>query len=139
MTTLSECQIIEFQRIPHRNGTIAVAQNSFRLPFAIERVFYIYDIPSDTIRGGHAHRRGHEIIVAASGSFDVTISDGIENKTITLNRPYKGLYVPPGIWVEIKGFSSGCVLLALCSNNYIDEDYIRSHSDYLTYIATPND
>lgn len=139
MPSLSECQIIEFQRIPNPSGTIAVAQNSDQVPFAIERVFYIYDIPSDTVRGGHAHRQGHEIIIATSGSFDVTLSDGNESKTITLNRPYKGLYIPPGIWVEIKGFSSGCVLLALCSNNYVDGDHIRQYSDYQTYIGKHND
>lgn len=139
MSILDNCKIIEFQRFSHPNGTIAVAENSNVLPFAIKRVFYIYDIPSDTERGAHAHRFGEQLIIAATGSFDVTISDGKETRIINLNRPYKGLYVPPGVWVGLNGFSSGCVCLVLCSNTYDDNDYIRDYQDFLNFSSLNNE
>lgn len=139
MSIINRCKILEFPKICHPNGTIAVAENSGALPFAIKRTFYIYDIPSDTERGAHAHKIGEQIIIAAAGSFEVSISDGRETKTIILNRPYKGLYVPPGVWVGLKGFSSGCVCLAFCSNTYDESDYIRDYQDFLTFSSHNNE
>ncbi len=139
MSGLDKCKLIEFPRISHPNGTIAVAENSNALPFAIKRAFYIYDIPSDTERGAHAHKTGEQIIIAAAGSFDVSISDGHETRIINLNRPYKGLYIPPGIWVGLNGFSSGCVCLAFCSNTYDDNDYIRDYQEFLNHTSSRNE
>lgn len=130
-SVIEKCRIIEVER--HRNpaGTIAVAENNNALPFAIKRVFYIYDIPSDTRRGGHSHHKGEQLVIAASGCFDVVVSDGKNSKRFTLNRPYRALYLPAGLWITLEGFSSGCVCLTLCSNRYDDSDYIRDFDTFL--------
>lgn len=135
-TPLSQCRLIEIDR--HRNpaGTIAVAQNDNRLPFTVKRVFYIYDIPSDTRRGGHSHLTGEELVVAASGCFDVEITDGKATKRFTLNRPYRALYIPAGLWITLDEFSSGCICLTLCSNKYDETDYVR---DYETFLKSCSD
>lgn len=124
--------IIELERHTCPLGTICVAENSGRLPFAVKRVFYITDIPSDSSRGGHSHIAGHEMIVAASGCFDVKIHDGLHEYSVRLDRPWRGLHIPPGIWVSLDNFSTGCICLALCSNTYDDSDYIRSFEEFVS-------
>ncbi|MCK9617644.1 MAG: FdtA/QdtA family cupin domain-containing protein [Lentimicrobiaceae bacterium] len=129
-----DCSVVELPRNIHRNGNISIAENLKNLPFEIKRVFYIYDIPGGEDRGAHAHKICHQFLIAASGSFEIELDDGINKRTIVLNRPYFGLHIPPGIWAAEKSFSSGAVCLVLTSEVYQDFDYIRSHDDFINYI-----
>lgn len=135
-SSIDDCRVVELPRIVHPNGSLTFQQNDgLQLPFEIKRVYYLYDIPGDSSRGGHAHRQNSSLIVAASGSFEVTLSDGKRSRTFMLNRPYRGLYVPPGIWREIDNFSSGAVCLVLTSELFSEDDYVRSHEDFLLYTS----
>ncbi|BDX37498.1 dTDP-6-deoxy-3,4-keto-hexulose isomerase [Tenuifilaceae bacterium CYCD] len=132
-TTVFDCSIIELPRTQNRAGNITPITNSEQIPFDIARVFYIYDIPGGEDRGAHAHKECHQFLIAASGSFEVELDDGKVKRTITLNRPYFGLHIPPGIWAAEKGFSSGSVCLVLTSHKYQEDDYIRNYEDFLSY------
>ena len=129
-----DCSIIELPRVSNRAGNITPVSNQTDVPFDIKRVFYIYDIPGGEDRGAHAHKACHQFLVAASGAFEVQLDDGINKRTISLNRPYYGLHIPPGIWASEKGFSSGAVCLVLASEKYIESDYIREYKIYLKTI-----
>lgn len=132
-SSVEQCALVELPRIVHPNGSLTFQQNDGRqLPFDIRRVYYLYDIPGDSSRGGHAHRRNASLLIAASGSFEVTLSDGAGSRTFMLNRPYRGLYVPPGLWREIGNFSSGAVCLVLTSELFSEDDYVRSHEQFLS-------
>ena len=124
-STVYECTIIELDKHHHERGNITVVENSRTIPFNVRRAYYLYDVPGGESRGGHAHRALRQLIVAASGSFDVTLDDGAVKRTFTLNRPYQGLLVVPGIWRELNNFSSGSVCLVLASHEYDETDYIR--------------
>ena len=128
-----DCSIIDLPRHQNSAGNLSVAENFTNLPFEVRRVFYIYDIPGGEDRGAHAHRACHQFLIAASGSFEVELNDGINKKTVSLNRPYYGLHVPPGIWAAEKGFSSGSVCLVLASHPYDENDYIRKYEDFLAF------
>ncbi len=117
-------------------GNITVVNNQFEVPFETKRIYYLYDIPGGESRGGHAHKSLHQLIVAASGSFDVILNDGSIKRTINLSRPYYGLYFPPGIWRELDNFSSGSICLVLASEIYDEEDYIRTYEEYLKFKST---
>lgn len=132
-TTVYDCSIIEIDRHHHEKGNISVVENDTTVPFNVKRVYYLYDVPGGESRGGHAHKELCQLIIAASGSFDVTLDDGNVKRTFTLNRPYQGLLVVPGIWRELNNFSSGSVCLVLASMKYDEEDYIREYSNYLIY------
>ena len=108
-------------------------ENSRNIPFDIKRVYYLYDVPGGETRGGHAHKLLHQLIIAASGSFDVLLDDGKNKKVINLNRPYFGLYIIPGIWRELLNFSSGAICLVLASELYSESDYIRNFQIYLEF------
>jgi|SRR6185437_4396433 len=123
-----DCNIIYFPRIQSRSGNITSVQNQIEIPFDIKRVYYLYDIPGGEDRGAHAHRQLEQVIIAASGSFDVMIDDGESKKTVLLNRPYFGLHVKPGIWRDIFGFSSGAICLVLASELYNESDYLRDYN-----------
>ncbi len=127
---LEQCRIIELPRHRHENGSLTVVENSGGALFQVRRVFYLYDVPGDSERGGHSHHLAQELIVAASGAFDVVLDDGAERRTFTLNRPYKALYIPAGIWRELNNFSSGSVSLVLTSEPYSEEDYVRSYDTF---------
>lgn len=127
--TLDDCRIIDLSRHRHPNGSLTVVDNAENI-FPIRRVFYLYDVPGDSERGGHSHYRAHELIIAASGAFDVTLTDGADSRTFTLNRPYKALYIPNGIWRSLDNFSSGSVSLVLTSELYSEADYCRSMTQY---------
>ncbi len=131
--TVFDCNIIEFPVVLNRAGNLTYVNNSENIPFDIERTFYIYDIPSGVTRGGHAHKYCHEILIAAGGSFDVELDDGVNKRTITLNRPMMGLHLPPGIWAVEKNYSSGVVCLVFTSHKYEEDDYIRKYSDFKEY------
>lgn len=129
-----DCSLIELPRIQNRAGNLTPISNNFEIPFSIVRVFYIYDIPGGEDRGAHAHKECHQFIVAVSGSFDVELDDGFVKRTITLNRPYFGLHIPPGIWAAEKSFSSGAVCLVFASQSYNEMDYIRDYNNFIIYV-----
>lgn len=128
------CSIIELPKIENRAGNITPITNGQELPFSIKRLFYIYDIPGGEQRGAHAHKECHQFLVAASGSFEIELNDGMITRTVTLNRPYFGLHIPPGIWASEKNFSSGAICLVLTSEKYEESDYIRNFQNYLDFI-----
>lgn len=129
-STISDCRILELDKNHKDKGNITVVENNKQIPFNINRAYYLYDVPGGEDRGGHAHKDLYQLIIAAGGSFDITLDDGINKKTITLNRPYQGLYVVPGIWRDINNFSSGSTCLVLASEKYSENDYIREYEDF---------
>lgn len=131
-TTIDNVKIIDIPKIidAKRRGNLCVIENGV-LSYKVERVYYLFDVPSDASRGGHSHINCQELLVALSGSFDVVIKDGKTAKTITLNKPDKGLLIVDGIWRELNNFSSGAVCLVLASDAYSEEDYIREYSSFL--------
>ena len=129
--TVFSCELIELPKIPNRAGNITPVQNLEEIPFEVKRIFYLYDIPGGISRGAHAHKKCHQFLIAASGSFEVLLDDGKIKKTIMLNQPYRGLYIPPGIWASEINFSSGAICLVLVSHNYDEKDYIRNYKEFL--------
>ena len=129
-----DCSVIELPKIENPAGNITPVNNSMEIPFDINRVFYIYDIPGGKDRGAHAHKACHQFLVAASGSFEVELDDGKTKRTVMLNRPYYGLHIPPGVWAAEKSFSSGAICLVLASHTYDESDYLRQYDDFLEYI-----
>ncbi len=129
--SLEDCRIIELPKIHNPQGNLTFIESDSQIPFAIQRVYYVYDVPGGAERGGHAHKELHQLIVAMSGSFDITLDDGKNKKTFHLARSYYGLYVCPMIWREIDNFSSGSVLMVLASNKYTEDDYYRNYDDFM--------
>ena len=129
-----ECTMVELDKHhSDRKGNLTVVENGLTLPFDVKRVYYLYDVPGGESRGAHAHKELYQLIIAASGSFTVTLDDGTEKKSFNLNRPYYGLLVVPGIWRDLDDFSSGAVLRCLASEHYEAEDYIRDYSEFINY------
>ena len=128
--SIYDCSIIELGKINSRAGNITVVENSQGIPFKTRRVFYIYDIPGGEDRGAHAHKKCHQFIIALSGAFQVEMDDGRNKRTVSLNRPYFGLHIPPGIWAAEKAFSSGSVCLVLTSHKYDENDYMRDYKNF---------
>lgn len=129
-STVYNCSMLEIDKHHNTQGNISVVENGTTVPFDVKRVYYLYDVPGGESRGGHAHKELQQFIVAASGSFDVILDDGELKRTFTLNRPYRGLLVVPGIWREIDNFSSGSVCLVLASTGYDEADYIRDYKQF---------
>lgn len=123
-------KIIDIPKIKDSRGNLAVIEKEC-IPYAIKRVYYLYDVPSDAFRGGHAHKEQQEFLIALSGSFEVVLDDGETKQRITLNKPNKGLLIPTGIWRELDNFSSGAVCLVLASGNFDESDYIRDYNQFL--------
>lgn len=131
---VEDCGIIELDRHhSQRKGDISVVENGKEVPFDTKRIYYLYDVPGGADRGGHAHKDLYQLIVAASGSFAVTLDDGSDKRTFTLNRPYQGLLIKPGIWRTLTDFSSGSVCMVLASEKYDASDYIRDYEEFLKY------
>jgi len=128
---LSDCKLISMPKIQDPRGNLTFIEGGTHVDFDIQRVYYLYDVPGGSSRGGHAHRALRQLIVAMSGSFDVLLDDGQEKKTFHLNRSYEGLYVCPMIWRELDNFSSGSVCMVLASNRYDEADYYRDYDQFL--------
>lgn len=129
-----DCSLCELNKMHDAEGNLTYMYENVHVPFPINRVFYSYDIPGGEDRGAHAHKKCHQFLIAASGSFEVVLDDGINKRTVLLNRPFWGLHVPPGIWASEQGFSSGSICLVLASHGYDADDYIRNYDDYMKYL-----
>ena len=128
--TLDRCSIIKLPKIADSRGNLTFVEPDLHIPFPIQRVYYLYDVPGGAVRGGHAHKGLHQLIIAMTGSFDVILDDTFGRQRYHLNRSYFGLYVCPMIWRELDNFSTGSVCLVLASNRYDENDYYRSYDDY---------
>lgn len=133
--SISDCHYITLPKIGDRNGQITAINNNAEIPFEVNRVFYLYDIPAGEDRGAHAHKECHQFLVAASGSFDVEVDDGTNKKIFSLNQPNIGLHIPPGIWAAEINFSSGAICLVLASHPYQESDYIRDYHTFKKYAS----
>ena len=135
--SLSKCRIIDLPKTTDVRGNLTFIEGGRHIPFDIQRVYYLYDVPGGAERGGHAHKELHQLIIAMSGSFDVVLDDGRNKKRIHLNRSYQGIYVCPMMWRELDNFSSGSVCMVLASNLYDEVDYYRDYDEYLFALAAP--
>lgn len=134
--SLATCRLIDLPKISDPRGNLTSIEGGRHIPFEVQRVYYLYDVPAGAQRGGHAHKDLHQLIIALSGSFDVLLDDGHKQQRNHLNRPYQGLYVCPMIWRELDNFSSGSVCMVLASNLYDEADYYRDYDEFLTYART---
>lgn len=130
-STINDCKILELPKVENPAGSITPINAGLEVPFEIERVYYLYDVPGGATRGGHAHKDLEQLIVAASGSFDVILDDGAERRIVHLNRPYQGLLLPRMIWRELVNFSSGGICLVLASQKFDQDDYIRDIEEFV--------
>lgn len=131
--TVYDCAVVELGKIENNKGNLTVVQPNQNVPFDIKRVFYLYDIPGGEARGAHAHKQCHQFLVAVSGCFEVALDDGMNQRVVTLNRPFYGLHIPPGIWAAEQEFSSGSVCLVMTSETFSEEDYIRDYEQFKAY------
>ena len=134
--TVFDCTIVDLSKVHSNVGNITVVENKVNVPFDVKRIYYLYDVPGGEARGGHAHYELEQYIIAASGSFDVVVGDGRNNRRFSLNRPYHALHIVPGLWRELDNFSSGSICMVLASHKYEEKDYIR---DFNSYLAQKND
>lgn len=130
---VEDCKIVELPIVHNENGNITVLENNINIPFNIKRVYYLYDVPMGAERGGHGHYELQQYVVAAGGSFTFILDDGTHKKEFFLNHPNKALHIKPGIWREMKDFSSGSICLVLASMEYAETDYMREYRDFLNY------
>ena len=130
---VADAKIIDIPKIEDRRGNLSVVEEFKNVPFHIARAYWLYDVPAGAMRGGHAHKRLKQLLIALSGSFTVTLDDGHEKRKILLNRPYHGLLIETGIWRTIDDFSSGAVCLVLASELYDESDYIYDYEEFLKY------
>lgn len=131
-TKVTDNKILDIPKIADPRGNLSVVENDV-IPFEMKRIYYLYDVPSDSFRGGHAHKQLYQFLIAISGSFDVKLNDGSDETTITLNKPNKGLLIVPGTWRELNNFSSGAVCLVVASEVFIEDDYIRDYDLFKSY------
>ena len=129
--SVADCRLIKLPKIADPRGNLTFIEAEQHVPFAIQRVYYLYDVPGGASRGGHAHRDLEQFLIAASGSFEVTVSDGADSKTFSLNRSYYGLFIPSMVWRDMDNFSSGSVCLVLASKHYDESDYYRDYDAFL--------
>ncbi|TDP00917.1 sugar 3,4-ketoisomerase [Flavobacterium sp. 245] len=128
-----DCSLLHLKQLGDRNGHITSINNDIEIPFAVKRIFYLYDIPGGESRGAHAHKECHQFLVAVSGSFEVLLDDSITKRQVMLNRPDLGLHIPPGIWASEINFSSGSICLVLASQEYSELDYLREYDNFLNF------
>ncbi len=129
--SIDQCRIVDLPKITDPRGNLTFVEGTRHVPFDIKRVYYLYDVPGGETRGGHAHRDLQQLIIAMSGSFDVVLDDGFDQKTFSLNRSYYGLYLPNMIWRELVNFSSGSVCMVVSSEFYEESDYYRDHDEFV--------
>ncbi len=132
-SSVYDCVMLPLNKIHNRAGNITIVEGNENVPFDVKRIYYLYDIPGGEDRGGHAHKELRQLIVAASGSFNILLDDGKNKKIVTLNRPDYGLLVVPGIWRDLMDFSSGAICMVLASEGYSEDDYIRQYQDFEDY------
>jgi len=132
--SIDTCKIIQIPQISDRRGNLSFIEENKHIPFEIKRIYYLYDVPGDSVRAGHAHKNLHQFMIAISGSFDITLDDGVNKKTINLRRPYEGLYIPPMMWRDLDNFSSGSVCLVLASDYFDESDYYRNYNEFIANI-----
>lgn len=132
-TTVEDCRIVDLRKISDPRGNLTPIEGGKDIPFDIKRVYYLYDVPGGESRGAHAHKELCQLVVAANGSFTVTLNDGKNKTSFNLKRSYYGLLIVPGIWRDLDDFSSGAVLLCLASEHYDERDYIRDYDEFLEY------
>lgn len=130
---VSEAKVIDIKKIADRRGNLSVVEEMKDVPFKIARAYWVYDVPGGECRGGHAHRKLKQLVIALSGSFHVTLDDGKDKRTVLLNHPYQGLIIETGIWRTLDDFSSGAVCLVLASEPFEEDDYIRDYDEFLAY------
>ena len=130
-STVFDCSVVALPQVHNQAGNITAIENNTNIPFEIKRIYYLYDIPGGEDRGAHGHKKLQQYIIAASGSFDVTIDDGQNKRTFSLNHPNRALHLVPGMWRELSNFSSGAICLVLASEKYEEEDYIRNYDFFL--------
>lgn len=131
-TTVNDCKIIDIRRYSDTRGYLSVVENGIDIPFDIKRIYYLYMVP-EVARGAHAHKELQQLLIATSGSVEVIMDDGREKKSFMLDRPWKGLLIPAGLWRDLENFSGGAVVMCLASEKYDAEDYIRDYGEFLTY------
>ena len=132
-SSVYDCHVLSLCKIHNPAGNITIVEGEQNIPFKISRIYYLYDIPGGETRGGHAHKKLHQLIISASGSFEVLLDDGKNKKIVRLNRPNYGLLVVPGIWRELFEFSSGSICLVLASHKYEETDYQRDYDRFIEY------
>ncbi len=132
-STVYDCSFLQLPRNGNPAGSLTFVQSAYNCPFQINRVYYLYDVPAGASRGGHAHHKLHQILVAAGGSFDVLLDDGTNKRTVMLNRPFHALHIVPGVWRELHNFSSGSICLVLASMAYDSGDYIRGYESFQAF------
>jgi len=133
---LNNCKVIQLPKISDPRGNLTFIEGNSHIPFDIKRVYYLYDVPGGSVRGSHAHKKLHQLIVAMSGSFDVVLNDGMNEKRFHLNRSYSGLYVCPMMWRTLDNFSSGSVCMVLASLPYEESDYYRDYNEFVAAAKT---
>jgi dTDP-4-dehydrorhamnose 3,5-epimerase-like enzyme len=131
-TTVHDCKVIDIRRYTDTRGYLSVVENGLDIPFDIKRIYYLYMVP-EVARGAHAHKELQQLLIATSGSVEVIMDDGKEKKSFMMDRPWKGLLIPAGLWRDLENFSGGAVLLCLASEKYDPEDYIRDYNEFKTY------
>jgi len=134
MNSVFDCSIVDLPVVHEQNGKISVLENNQNIPFDIKRVYYLYDVPYASERGGHAHYELEQYVVAACGSFSFILDDGKNIREVFLNSPQKALHIKPGIWREMKDFSGGSICLVLASHEYTEADYMRNYEDFIKYV-----
>jgi len=131
---MQKISLIDIPKVHDERGSLAVVEKD-TIPFTVKRVYYLFDVPIDSYRGGHAHKEQESVIIALSGSFEVIVDDGVAQKRIMLNKPTQGLFISTNIWREIDNFSSGAVCLVLASSNYNEAEYIRDYNDFKNHVT----
>ncbi len=133
-TTVDDCKLISLPKISDHRGNLTFLESGRHIPFEFRRVYYLYDVPGGSDRAGHAHKKLLQVLIAMSGSFDVTVDDGTRKKTFQMNRSYTGLFIPPLIWRVIDNFSSNSICMALASDFYSEESYYRDYGDFIAAV-----
>lgn len=129
--SIHNCKFIELEKISDPRGNLSFIESNHHIPFEIKRVYYLYDVPGGATRAAHGHKALHQLVIAMSGSFDITLDDGFSKKKYHLNRSYFGLYIPPMMWRDLDNFSSGAVCMVLASDYYDEADYYRNYHDFV--------